>query len=103
VASSYAGLTRVSINLHKSLAKKMGCRVEPGNDGSYSRQIRRAHQKLADGAGAEAAFADRPDDERLAAAHVAGGEHVGPRGLIIRGVGPRIAARVSRFQLLRRM
>src|ERR1700676_738296 len=30
--SSYAGLTRVSINLHESLAKKMDCRVKPGND-----------------------------------------------------------------------
>jgi hypothetical protein len=30
--SSYAGLTRVSIALHKSLRKRMDCRVEPGND-----------------------------------------------------------------------
>jgi hypothetical protein len=29
---SYAGLTRVSINLRKSLSKKMDCRVKPGND-----------------------------------------------------------------------
>src|SRR6266851_4242057 len=32
---SYAGLTRVPINLRKSLAKKMGCLVKPGNGGSY--------------------------------------------------------------------
>jgi hypothetical protein len=30
--ASYAGLTRVSINLRKSLPKKMDCRVKPGND-----------------------------------------------------------------------
>jgi len=30
--SSYAGLTRVSITLQKTLAKKMDCRLKPGND-----------------------------------------------------------------------
>jgi hypothetical protein len=30
---SYAGLTRVSINLRKNLSKWMDCRVKPGNDG----------------------------------------------------------------------
>src|SRR5882762_7531474 len=30
--SSYAGLTRVSITLHETLAKAMDCRVKPGND-----------------------------------------------------------------------
>jgi hypothetical protein len=30
--SSYAGLTRVSIDLQKSLAKKMDGRVKPGHD-----------------------------------------------------------------------
>jgi hypothetical protein len=31
--SSYAGLTRVSINLRKTISsKRMGCRVKPGND-----------------------------------------------------------------------
>src|SRR5690606_30613647 len=34
------------------------------------RQVRRSHQALIDGAGALAAFADGPDDQRLAAAHV---------------------------------
>jgi hypothetical protein len=28
----YAGLTRVSITLRKSLSKKMDCRIKPGND-----------------------------------------------------------------------
>ena len=36
------------------------------------RQHRRAHQRLVDRARGLAAFADRPDDQRLAAAHVAG-------------------------------
>jgi hypothetical protein len=30
--ASYAGLTRVSIILHKGLSKRMDCRVKPGND-----------------------------------------------------------------------
>jgi hypothetical protein len=31
--SSYAGLTRVSINPHKThFSKRMDCRVKPGND-----------------------------------------------------------------------
>jgi hypothetical protein len=30
---SYAGLTRVSIHLRKTLSKRMNCRVKPGNDG----------------------------------------------------------------------
>ena len=30
--ASYAGLTRVSITLHKTLSKRMDCRVKPGND-----------------------------------------------------------------------
>jgi hypothetical protein len=32
--SSCPGLTRASIHLRKSLAKKMDCRVKPGNDGA---------------------------------------------------------------------
>ena len=40
------------------------------------RQRRRSHQELVDGARSLAAFADRPDHQRLAAAHVAGGEHL---------------------------
>ena len=31
-SASYAGLTRVSITLRKSLTKRMDCRVKPGND-----------------------------------------------------------------------
>jgi hypothetical protein len=30
--ASYAGLTRVSIRLRKSLSSRMDCRVKPGND-----------------------------------------------------------------------
>jgi hypothetical protein len=30
---SYAGLTRVSINLQRVFSKGMDCRVKPGNDG----------------------------------------------------------------------
>jgi hypothetical protein len=33
--SSCAGLTRASINLQKSLAKMVDCRVKPGNDGFF--------------------------------------------------------------------
>jgi len=44
------------------------------DDDQYTslRQRSRSHQELIDGAGAEAPLPDRPDDERLAAAHVAG-------------------------------
>src|SRR5882724_224376 len=59
------------------------------------RQARRPHQERIDGPRAEAAFADRPDDERLSAAHVAGGEHFSQRGLVVGGVGAHIAARVE--------
>ncbi len=39
--SSYAGLTRVSINFHdKHFSKKMDCRVKPGNDGCALRRSR---------------------------------------------------------------
>src|SRR5260370_36057543 len=34
---SYAGLTRVSIQLQETLAKKMDCRVKPGNDTFFLR------------------------------------------------------------------
>ena len=52
-------------------------------------------QKLIDGAGANAPLPNRPDDERLAAAHVAGGKHLSQRGLVIGGVGPHVAALVE--------
>src|SRR5690606_14680144 len=41
-----------------------------------ARQIGRSHQELVDRARALAAFADRPHDQRLAPAHVAGREHL---------------------------
>src|SRR5436853_2524272 len=59
------------------------------------RQIRRPHQEPVDRLGAEAALADGPDHERLAAAHVAGGEHVGTRGLVVDEIGADIAALVE--------
>ena len=40
-------------------------------------------------AGALAAFADRPDDQRLAAPHVAGGEQLGHAGLVVLRRWPR--------------
>jgi hypothetical protein len=33
IQSSYAGLTRVSIDLHKHSREAMDCRVKPGKDG----------------------------------------------------------------------
>src|SRR6185436_17644367 len=41
------------------------------------RQLGGAHQKGVDATGAAAAFRDRPDDERLAALHITGGEYPG--------------------------
>ena len=40
-SASYAGLTRVSITLRETLAKRMDCRVKPGNDGSLVSRARR--------------------------------------------------------------
>ena len=48
-----------------------------------ARQFRTSHQELVHAAGALAAFADRPDHQRLAAAHVAAGEDLGRAGLVV--------------------
>ena len=61
-----------------------------------SAAARRAHQELVDRVRGLAAFADRPDHQRLAAAHVAGGEDLVERGLVVVGVGLDVAARVER-------
>src|SRR5665213_3284040 len=67
-----------------------------GRYGPLARQLARSHQEFVDRARALATFADRPHDERLAAAHVAGGEHAIDAGAVVVGAGPRIAARVAR-------
>ena len=59
--------------------------------GQRSRQVRLAHQEQIDAAGGAAAFGNRPDDQRLAALHVAGGEHAGHAGHPV-GVAPDVAA-----------
>src|SRR5581483_1606692 len=46
-----------------------------------SRQIRTAHEEPVAFAGGAAALVDGPDDQALAAAHVAGGEHAGDVGV----------------------
>ena len=51
-------------------------------DARSARQRRRSHQELVDRMGALAALADRPHHQRLAAAHVAGREHLRQRGLV---------------------
>ena len=60
---------------------RIACR-EPGR---LPRQVGLAHQEAVDRARALAAFADRPHHERLAAAHVAGREHLGHVGRIAAG------------------
>src|SRR4051812_26652925 len=59
---------------------------------SSDRQHRRARQRLVDGARRLAAFANGPDDERLAAAYVAGDIHLLARGAIILVVGADVPA-----------
>src|SRR5260370_22080141 len=59
------------------------------------RQVRRSHQEPVDRPRAQATLADRPDHQRLAAAHVARRKHVRARGLIVGGVGADVAARVE--------
>src|SRR5258706_9318067 len=64
-----------------------------------SRQVGASHQESVDLARALAALANGPHDERLAAAHVAGGEYLRDRGRVATGtVGGRldVAARVLR-------
>ena len=51
------------------------------------------------GSGGFAAFGDGPDDQRLAAAHVAGGEDAGDGGHVV-GVGSNVAAAVERHAQL---
>src|SRR5665213_1695860 len=66
--------------------------VTPLIDGAWrplARQLARSHQEFVDRARALAPFADRPHDERLAAAHVAGGEHAIDAGAVVVGAGPR--------------
>src|SRR6266853_1167531 len=73
----------------KSGGNSAGCRL--------SRQLGKTHQRLVDRASALAAFADRPHDERLAAAHVARGENLGNRSDVAAfSIGRRlgVAARV---------
>src|SRR5262249_48881942 len=60
-----------------------------------ARQPRRSHQKFVDRVRGLAAFADRPDHQRLAAADVAGGEHLVDRGAVIVGRGGDVAALVE--------
>src|SRR6185436_11119393 len=65
-------------------------------EGQLPRQGAGAHEVLVDGAGALAAFADRPHDQRLTAAHVAAGEDVRDRGLVVRHVSLDVATRIER-------
>ena len=53
-----------------------------------------AHEEFVDAGGGFAAFGDGPDDQRLAAAHVAGGEDSWDRAHVVRVRGD-IAARVE--------
>src|SRR5687767_1452137 len=61
------------------------------------RKLRKAHEEFVDRAGALPALADRPDDERLASAGVAGGEYLrraGDVGTLSVGRRLGVAARV---------
>src|SRR5438309_3654527 len=61
------------------------------------RQPTCTHQEFVDGTGTLAAFADRPDDERLTAPHIARGEDLGHRGAVVERVGANVAARVELY------
>src|SRR5688572_12515826 len=52
----------------------------PSRTAGSARQVAETHQELIDGPGGLTAFPDGPDDQRLAAAHVAGREHLGHAG-----------------------
>ena len=65
-----------------------GRRDQSRSSAVLPRQVRRAHQELVDRVRGLAAFADRPHHQRLAAAHVAGGEDLRVRGLVRRRCRP---------------
>src|SRR4030095_1371787 len=71
-------------------------------DAVLPRQERLAHQEQVDRARALATFANRPHDERLSAPHVARGEHLRHRRLVVVGVCPDVAAGVARNAELRK-
>jgi hypothetical protein len=54
-----------------------------------------AHQVAVAFAGGAAAFVDGPDDQALAATHVARREHAGDAGGVLAVLGPGVAARVA--------
>ncbi len=60
-----------------------------------SGQLRAAHQRQVDRARALTPFANRPDDQRLAAPRVAGGEYLGHRRAVVVDVRAHVAARVA--------
>src|SRR6188768_2608867 len=59
------------------------------------RQVGLAHEEFVDGVRRLAAFADGPHHERLAAAHVAGGKHLRPRGAVVELVSLHVAALIE--------
>src|SRR5918993_3502124 len=67
----------------------------PDAIGPSGRQHARAHQVLVDGARRLPTLADRPDDQRLAAPHVARHEHLWRRGAIIAVVRGDVPAPVE--------
>jgi hypothetical protein len=68
------------------------------------RQACHTHQVLVDCARALASFTDRPYHQRLAATHVAGGEHTvdrSPVGICTRSRALDVAARIQRYAQVR--
>src|SRR3970282_957519 len=68
-----------SSSTHRCERKREANRASfPRPTRASARQRGLAHQELVDGMGGLTPFADRPHDEGLAAADVAGGEHLRP-------------------------
>src|SRR5690606_22553052 len=74
-----------------SSRRRAAARSTGGFRRALARQFARAHQRFVDGPGGLAAFADRPDDEALPAAHVAAGEDV----RLARGVASRAGGDIA--------
>src|SRR5208337_813936 len=66
-----------------------------GSTGRRLRQLACPSEESIDALCGFAAFGDGPDNQRLAAAHIAGGEYAGNARHVI-GVGRHVAARVER-------
>ena len=84
--------------LHAGRERRAPAREVQRDDSRHGRSARKRsgpHQEFVDRARSLAALADRPHDQRLPAAHIAGGEDLGHGRPVVLGVGLDVGARVA--------